>query len=540
MAQGIDWLQSQAGMCKIHLYSPDVMKDQERKVICFVDVSNLNSKDRNVDATSQTHNISDPARDLDLANLEEKEVIVIKDKDQSSYVNTEGAVCLFKQGSTEDVNIVSWLSNDLEKYAVGFQHALTSSGTPCKPNMFDSPMTDQASQNNNNTAPNPPGGPTANPDDLAYYANKLCSFVLDMTRKEIKEKWENSGKFTRHTISSHCPEGKPLSSECVDSSRPPQARATKRDDPFAAENSFKPGDSFSDKTRKHDDVSSVSKRMMVYADQVASDVMLSFLKTMRVQKGKPAPSACAVLKEVLMKHIKEIVSDLIDSSMKNLHNITGALMTDSDFVTGLKKNLYSLGTQKTTEILEAMVKRLFKLLSEDKARTQSLAFAAFKSGTQSNQRSQGMQFASLKSETHSQGKDRGGGPSKPLPSGSKGPDRQASLDVYAKDLLLTALTQIQQHLVEKNRDTRPRETSTSSFGYVHRDSNRDRACGSPGSRQSPKSWEGKSDHHHPDLFKEKGSIILSLIQKILRDACSTADESSGDTNRAREPGYYIS
>ncbi|KAL8183030.1 UNVERIFIED_CONTAM: hypothetical protein K2H54_012766 [Gekko kuhli] len=474
-------------MCKIHIYSPDGQKDQERKVICFVDVSNLNSKDRNLNVPAQPPNISDPARDLDLANLEEKEVIVIKDNDQSSYVNTEGAVCLFKQGSAEDFNIVSWLSNDLQKYAVGFQHALTSSGTPCKPNLFDSPITHQASQNNNNTAPNASGVQTGNTDDVAYYANKLCSFVLDMTRKELKDKWESSGRFIRHTINSHCPEGKPASSECAE----PQERATKRDDPFQVENVFKPGESFSDNSRKHDDVSSVSKQMMVFANQVASDVMLSFMKTMKVQKGKQSPSACAVLKEVLMKHTKEIVSDLIDSSMKNLHNVTGALMTDSDFVGGLKKNLYVLGTQKTAEILEVMVKRLFKLLSEDKARSQSLAFAAFKSAAQSNQRSQGMQFASLKSETRGHGKDRGGGPGKPLPSGSRGPERQASLDVYAKDLLLTALKQIQQHLVEKNRDSGPRESNTSSFGYIHRDSNRDRACGSPGSRQSPKSWEGK-------------------------------------------------
>lgn len=55
----------------------------------------------------------DPA--LDLHNLEEKEVIVIKDNQQDNHTNTEGAVCLFKQGSSEEVNIVSWLHNDLQK-----------------------------------------------------------------------------------------------------------------------------------------------------------------------------------------------------------------------------------------------------------------------------------------------------------------------------------------------------------------------------------------------------------------------------------------
>lgn len=526
-------------MCKINFYSPDGQKEQERKVICFVDVSSLNSKDKNLDATSPSLNILDPARNLDLANLEEKEIIVIKDNNQSRCNNTEGAVCLFKQGSAEDINIVSWLSNDLQKYATGFQHVLTPSGASCKPNMFDSSITYQASQNNNNTASKASSGQAGNPDDISYYANKLCSFVFDMTRKELRDKLENSGKFIHHKISSQSPEGKSASNECADSSSPPQGRKTKRDDPFLVD-SFRSGDSFSDKPRRYDDVPSVNKRMMLYANQVASDVMLSFLKTMTVQKGKQTPSACAVLKEVFMKHTKEIVSDLIDSSMKNLHNVTGALMTDSDFVTGLKKNLYILGTQKTAEVLEVMVKRLFKLLSDDKVKAQSLAFAAFKTGTQSNQRSQGMQFASLKTEVHSPGKDRGGGPGKPLPSGSKGPERQASLDVYAKDILLTALMQVQQHLLEKTKDPRPREATTSSFGYMHCDSNRDRASGSPDSRQSSKSWEGKSDYHHSDPFKEKGSIILSLIQKILRDACSSADESSSGTHRAREPGYSLS
>uniref|UniRef100_A0ACB8G2B1 Uncharacterized protein n=1 Tax=Sphaerodactylus townsendi TaxID=933632 RepID=A0ACB8G2B1_9SAUR len=463
---------------------------------------------------------------LDLANLEEREVIVIKDKDKSNYINTEGAVCLFKQGSAKD-NTVSWLSNDLQKYAVGFQHGLAPSGAPCKANFFDSSITDKASKNNNNTAPSASDGQKGNADDLAYYANKLCSFVLDMSRKEIKEKWENSGKFIHHTIGPQSPEGKPVLGECTDSRK---ERATKKEDPFQAENYFRPGDGI-DKSRKYDDLTSTSKGMMVYANQVASDVMLSFLKTMKVQKGKQAPSACAVLKEVLMKHTREIVSDLIDSSMKNLHNITGALMTDSDFVSGLKKNLYTLGTQKTAELLEVMVKRLFKLLSEDKVKSESMAFAAFKSGTQSNQKSQSMQYASLKSELRSLGKDRGGVPGKPHPPGSRGPDRQTSLDVYAKELLLTALMQIQQQLIEKSRDSGPRETNASSFGYIHRDSNRDRASGSPSSRQSPKSWEGKSDYHHPESLKEKGSIILSLIQKILRDACSNADECSGDINR---------
>lgn len=537
MAQDIDWLSSQAGMCKVNLYSPNGQKDQERKVICFVDVSNLNANDRNAEAnvrTGQYSNITDPANEPDLANLEEKEVIIIKDNEQSNHINTEGAVCLFKQGSSEEVNVVSWLSNDLKKYALGFQHALTPSGTPGRPKLFDSPICDQASQNNNNTAPSASGAERGGePDDLAYYANKLCSLVVEMTRKEIQEKWESSGKCIRRTITSHGPGTKPVTYEGMESSMPPDERAAQQEDPFQSEmlnaNAFKQGDRYS---RKQDDGTTVSKGMMVYANQVASDMMLSFLRTMKVQKGKNPPPACVVLKDVLMKHSKEIVSDLIDSSMKNLHNITGALMTDSDFVYGLKKNLYNVGTQKSTEVLEAMVKRLFKVLSrEDKQpRSQSVAFASYKSGSQPNQRAQGMQFASMKSETQGQGKERGGPATKSLPSGSKGSEKQTSLDVYAKELLLAALVQIQQHVLEKNKNSGPPESNASTYGYVHRDS--DRAGGSHGPKRSSKPYEERSDFQHTEFPTDKSSAIMSVVQKILREAAFNVDEPANDINKS--------
>uniref|UniRef100_A0A8D0BQG4 A-kinase anchor 110kDa C-terminal domain-containing protein n=1 Tax=Salvator merianae TaxID=96440 RepID=A0A8D0BQG4_SALMN len=356
MAQEIDWLSSRAGMCKINLYNPHTQKDHDRKVICFLDVANANLKDRKLGPDGST-NITDPASELDLTNLEEKEVIVIKDNEQKHYLNTEGAVCLLKQGFHDDRNVVSWLSNDLQKYAVGFQHALTPLGTPHKEHVFD-----KVSQNNNNTAPNSSSNEKGTSDDLAYYANKLCSLVVEMTRKEIKEQWESSGKCIRHIISPHSSGGKATPTE-GGGTKTPVERSAKEDDPFSSDtvhqNVFKQQERVrADKAKKADDVTSISKGMMVYANQVASDMMLSFLKTLKVQKGRHPQPACAVLKEVLVRHTKEIVSDLIDSSMKNLHNITGALMTDSDFVCGLKKNLYNVGAQKTAEVLDVMVKRL--------------------------------------------------------------------------------------------------------------------------------------------------------------------------------------
>ncbi|KAJ7345986.1 hypothetical protein JRQ81_001936 [Phrynocephalus forsythii] len=532
MAHEIDWLSSRAGMCKVNFYQPDPQKDQERKVICFVDVANLNPKDRFGGVTASARsNTSGPGPGFELANLEEKEVIVIRDDEEGGHLNTEGAVCLLKQGTPEDASVVTWLSNDLQKYAVGFQHALTPSGTPRKVNTFD-----KMSCNNNNMAPSSSDNERGASDDIAYYANKLCSLVLDMTQKEIKEKWESSGKYTRHVISPQSTGNKATATEATEVRKPPPERSVKIDEPCPYERSCPKGSetTYSDKERRHEDATSVSKGMMIYANQVASDMMLSFLKTLKVQKGRHPPPACVVLKEVLVRHVKEIVSDLIDSSMKNLHNMTGALMTDSDFVYGLKKNLYNVGTQKTAEVLDAMVKRLFRLLAGDnrQVRAQSLAFTSYKAGPQSNQRMQGMQFASLKRESHSHNsqEDRGGGPTKPAPTGSQRSDKQGSLEVYAKDLLLTVLTQIQQHLLEKSRDPGPREsTNTSSFGYVHRDTIRDRAGGSSNPKYSSRQNEGTAEVS--DSLKDKGNLILSMVQKILQEAGLNLDNNCGDRNR---------
>ncbi|XP_053167253.1 A-kinase anchor protein 4-like [Hemicordylus capensis] len=514
MAQETDWLRSQAGLCKVDLYSPNGESSQDRKVICFVDVSSLNIKDKD---HKNKRGSADPC--LDLRNLEEKEVIVIKDKERDHHTNTEGAVCLFKQGSSEEVNVVSWLSNDLQKYAVGFQHALTPSD-PHKSGYKSSAYGKMSHGSDSSFR----GNGCQRGDDLSYYVNKLCSLVVQMAQKEMKDKFEGNGRCIRQSIRGS--DNKLQGSEYGKSS-------SKTDDPrktslFYGEmcnqsnnqNGHRQGSDRQMCPRKQSgqDDGSVSKGLMVYANQVASDMMFSFMKTMKVQKGK-APPACVVLKKVLLKHTRDVISDLIDSTMKNLHNVTGALMTDSDFVNTVKKNLFNAGTQKSTEILEAMVKRLFKALSGDDKKSQCLAFTALKTGAQSDSRCQGMQFTSLKSEMH--GGHKGNGQMRALPSGSKGADRHCSMDVYAKDLIITALMLIQQHLLEKNqKDYGMRESKECTFGYVQGKSDFDRAGGS-------KYNSGRQDAHLESQKCDLSSILLSIIQKVLREA-GCCDESSSD------------
>ncbi|XP_060622753.1 A-kinase anchor protein 4-like [Anolis sagrei] len=519
MAQEIDWLHSQTGLCKVDLYSPEGPSDRDRKVICFVDVASLNIKDKKKRVPCP------PDPSLDLRNLEEQEVIVIKDNERDNHSNSEGAVCLFKQGSSDEVNVVSWLSNDLQKYAVGFQHALTPSG-PHK-SAYDSPKRNKMSQSSDTAFR---GSGNQRGDDLSYYVNKLCSLVVQMAHKEMKDKFESSGKCIRQSIRGSGGRGELSPKSSHDDPR--KASLFYGEMNQCNQNAYRPGGSdrqMSERKPPGQDDASVSKGLMVYANQVASDMMFSFMKTMKVQKGKHPPPACVVLKKVLLKHTRDVISDLIDSTMKNLHNVTGVLMTDSDFVNTVKKNLFNAGTQKSTEILEAMVKRLFKALAGDDKKSHSLAFAALKAGAQTDSRMQGLQFASLKSEMRG-GCGKGNGPYKPLPSGSKGADKHCSMDVYAKDLIITALMLIQQHLLEKNKEQAMRETQTTSFGYVH-----DRSGKFNNARQQ---GGGRMDH----LESQKGdisSILLSIIQKVLREA-GFADESTSDRGYKIQPTFVDS
>lgn len=184
MTQEIDWLRSGATVCRVNHYSPEGQKDQDRKMICFVDVSSINKKDKDRRGLNE----------LDLGSLEEKEVIVIKDNEKNNPNNTEGAVCLFKQGSSEELNVVSWLSNDLQKYAIGFQHALTPATGSRKTHSYT-----LASERLPSSSTSVQRGSQEN----TSYVNKLCALVIQKARQEIQNKLESScSKTTRQPVSS--------------------------------------------------------------------------------------------------------------------------------------------------------------------------------------------------------------------------------------------------------------------------------------------------------------------------------------------------
>ncbi|XP_066864680.1 A-kinase anchor protein 3 isoform X1 [Kogia breviceps] len=121
------------------------------------------------------------------------------------------------------------------------------------------------------------------------------------------------------------------------------------------------GEMFGEQERPEDVAASVSQEIITYANSVVSDMMVSIMKTLRIQV-KDTTITTILLKKVLVKHAKEVVSDLIDSFMKNLHDVTGALMTDTGFVSAVKRSLFSHGSQKATDIMDAMLGKLYSVI----------------------------------------------------------------------------------------------------------------------------------------------------------------------------------
>uniref|UniRef100_A0A2K6S0P8 A-kinase anchor 110kDa C-terminal domain-containing protein n=1 Tax=Saimiri boliviensis boliviensis TaxID=39432 RepID=A0A2K6S0P8_SAIBB len=113
--------------------------------------------------------------------------------------------------------------------------------------------------------------------------------------------------------------------------------------------------------RADDFTTSVSEGIMTYANSVVSDMMVSIMKTLKIQVKNTT-----IATKVLLKHAKEVVSDLIDSFMRNLHNVTGTLMTNTDFVSAVKRTVFSYGSQKASDIMDAMLGKLYNVMFAEK------------------------------------------------------------------------------------------------------------------------------------------------------------------------------
>uniref|UniRef100_A0A8C5WN58 A-kinase anchoring protein 3 n=1 Tax=Laticauda laticaudata TaxID=8630 RepID=A0A8C5WN58_LATLA len=281
---------------------------------------------------------------------------------------------------------------------------------------------DEESDGSSSPNPNP------DPDEVSFYCNRLSNLAIAMARKEMNDRSESTptcihntlfaaaGDHSHRSIGVGTEDSKHIPTrmcECKFEESPTTKKKTTiyyKEENTEVPNKSEPqrdeGRGCHHRKRFGPDEynnNKLSKGILVYANNVVSDMMVSVMKTMKV-KVNDSNIACAVLKKVLLKHSKEVVSDLIDSCMKNLHDVTGTLMTDSDFVSAVKRSLFTQGSQKASEIVQAMLNRLHNALIvqkqvSEKAKSQSMAFATIKTGQGTDTKTQNMRFSAAKTET---------------------------------------------------------------------------------------------------------------------------------------------
>ncbi|XP_053410786.1 A-kinase anchor protein 3 [Nycticebus coucang] len=378
MSDRVDWLQSQNGVCKVDVYSPGDNQPQDWKREAPVDPVRVLSWLR---------------RDLE--------------KSTAGFQDVR-----FKPGESSLGGETTNLGDPRKGFSVDYYNT-TNKGSPGR---LHFEMTHRE---------NPPQGPRvqigagSSVDEVSFYANRLTNLVIAMARKEINEKIDGSeNKCVHQSVymgDDPPPPNKSLSkvaselvnetvTVCSQNAAPDKVpgsgdrasgsnlkykstlkmKASKSPDDkpgskksffykeeFESRNAgdaregkkFLPGERkmFQGQERTDDFTTSVSEGIMTYANSVVSDMMVSIMKTLRIQV-KDTTIATILLKKVLLKHAKEVVSDLIDSFMKNLHNVTGTLMTDTDFVSAVKRSVFSHGSQKATDIMDAMLGKLYNVI----------------------------------------------------------------------------------------------------------------------------------------------------------------------------------
>ncbi|XP_010609906.1 A-kinase anchor protein 3 isoform X2 [Fukomys damarensis] len=380
MADRVDWLQSQNGVCKVDVYSPGEGHSQDWKMEAS----------------------SDPIRVLSWLR---------RDLEKST---AEFQDARFQPGETSIGEEIANPGDPRKGFSVDYYNT-TTQGSPGRLH-FEMTHKENPSQAGNGSLV----------DEVSFYANRLTNLVIAMARKEINEKIDGSVRKCVHqsmylgdepmpekslsTVASELvkatvsacvknsdPEKAPSSGDRASGSQsPPHLRykstlkikeSTKESecpgDKPASKKSFfykevfesrnagdakeggrsLPGERklFQGKERPNDFTPSLSQGIMTYTNSVVSDMMVSIMKTLKIQV-KDTTIATILLKRVLIKHAKEVVSDLIDSFMTNLHNVTGTLMTDTDFVSAVKRSLFSHGSQKATDIMDAMLGKLYNVV----------------------------------------------------------------------------------------------------------------------------------------------------------------------------------
>ncbi|KAF6338748.1 A-kinase anchoring protein 3 [Rhinolophus ferrumequinum] len=426
MSERVDWLQSQNGVCKVDIYSPGDTQPQDWKMEAS----------------------TDPVRVLSWLR---------KDLERSTAGFQD---VRFKPGESSFGGEMTDTGDPCKGFFVDYYNTTKDS-----PGRLHFEITHRE---NPLQGPRAQLGNKSSVDEISFYANRLTNLVIAMARKEINEKINGSeNKCIHQSLYMGDEPNKSLSkvaSELVNKTVSACSKATTSDkipgsgdralglfqsppnlrykttlkikenskesngpaDKPASKKSFFykeefeshnavdakeggrsfPGERkmFRGQERPDDFTASVSQGIMTYANSVVSDMMVSIMNTLRIQV-KDTTIATILLKKVLIKHAKDVVSDLIDSFMKNLHNVTGSLMTDTDFVSAVKRSLFCHGSQKAADIMDAMLNKLYTVMFAKKppecirkTKDKSESYSLLSMKGMGNPKNQNVNFATMKSE----------------------------------------------------------------------------------------------------------------------------------------------
>ncbi|XP_043823257.1 A-kinase anchor protein 3 [Dromiciops gliroides] len=424
MSDKVDWLQSQSGVCKVDVYTPGEGQHQDWKM-----------SDESLSAFKEAS--TDPVRVLSWLRRD-------LEKCTSGFHG-------MKHPPAGDMTHRGEHPGDNRS---GFTVDYYSSGGRSTPGKMHLEMSHTENSSRGSSAWN--GSNESSVDEVSFYANRLTNLVIAMARKEINEKIDGSdnkcihqsiymgeeppspnrslskvaSELVNETVSlcskENCPDKAPGSGDraTLSSRSPPnmkykstmkfkETKGNKIDDKpkksffykevFESRNAGDGRKVYTGSNRADDFTASVSQGIMTYANSVVSDMMVSIMKTLKIQV-KDTTIATILLKKVLIKHAKEVVSDLIDSFMKNLHNVTGTLMTDTDFVSAVKRSLFSHGSQKATDIMDAMLGKLHSVMLKkpepvkrtSKDKSESVSLVSLKGI--GDPRHRNLNYASMKAE----------------------------------------------------------------------------------------------------------------------------------------------
>ncbi|XP_072858413.2 A-kinase anchor protein 3 [Pogona vitticeps] len=577
MTESIDWLNSHSRLCKVDRYTPNDEEEQNwmtdsatssdplkvlswlRKDLekCAIGVQNVLNSSNNA------------------GGARSREPSVGRQSTQQRNASSPGGYSICDEEFSMNVS-------SSNRGSPNFHLAMK---TACQKGPKDE-------ESDGSTSPNA----NTDSDEVSFYCNRLSNLAIAMARKEMNDRSDGNATCIHKTLyaaagdhghrsvgvgTDDCKHNPSKMCDCKYEESPnSKKKATfyyKEEGGTEIPNKSEPcrdeAKACNHRKRFGPDeyTNSLSKGILVYANNVVSDMMVSVMKTMKV-KVNDSNIACAVLKKVLLKHSKEVVSDLIDSCMKNLHDVTGTLMTDSDFVSAVKRSLFTQGSQKASEIVQAMLNRLHNALIvqkqvSEKAKSQRMAFASVNTGSGTDAKTQNMRFAAAKTETvkekemtcaetvgnhiikeglsmwhqKQQNENAGSNPQAKAVCNPETPD--LSTDSWARDLIVTALLLIQYHLVQQEnalKDAadggRSGKISGTTFGLMSQEKSGN-ASTLPSSKPYDTLKSSDEEPSEPNADNDMSSVVVMLIQKLINE---TVNKLGGNVGTVMSDEAYKS